>query len=411
MQHGKAVRRRTIVALATASALVVSLLLILPTRAAAPGNPGGSVFELDGNANNSSTVAGEDWSDVYTNFLAGSTTNSPSFVAEPSRSASIFTGGGSKDPSFIADWAWKNAGGLPDKDNLLNAFAGRYGDLLVFGSDRFDNSGDAQQGFWFFQDEVSLAADGSFTGEHMAGDLLILSDFSIGGTISSISVYQWVDSGGNVSEHLLSLFESDAANCVTTPPTTGDVCGIVNPSSTTGNATGGWAFRDKSGNTTYLQGEFFEGGLDLADFGLAGQCFASFASETRSSRSPTATLKDIVVGGFQRCDSTVTTNQSWVPNDSATVSVPRASTWSGTVTFSLYPTIDCTGIAVYSETKTASNASPTVATSNDGSSLDGDPGFTAISTGNFSWGVTFAPTTTGVNPSDHCESTELTITN
>ena len=29
-------------------------------------------------------------------------------------------------------------------------------DVLFFGSDRFDNSGDAQQGFWFFQNKVTL---------------------------------------------------------------------------------------------------------------------------------------------------------------------------------------------------------------------------------------------------------------
>ena len=405
----RAVRRRTIVAIASTAALLVSLTLILPSQAdPVAGNPGGSVFELDGNANNG-PAAGEDWSNVYTNFLAGSTTNSPSFVAEPGRSDSIFTGGGSKDPNDISSWAWKNGGGLPDKDNLLDAFAGRYGDLLVFGSDRFDNSGDAQQGFWFFQDEVSLNPNGSFNGTHMEGDLLILSDFSIGGTVSSIAVYKWVASGGNISTHLQSLFDSESANCGSAG--TGDVCGIVNASSTTGNQTGGWAFRDKSGNTTYLQGEFFEGGLNLAPFGLAGQCFASFASETRSSRSPTATLKDVIIGGFQRCDSAISTTQSWVPNDSATISVPRANTWAGQVVFSLYPTIDCSGTALYTETKTASNASPTVSTANDGSSTDGDPGYTAIATGSFSWGVSFTPTTTGVNPSTHCESTDLTITN
>ncbi len=29
-------------------------------------------------------------------------------------------------------------------------------DVLYFGSDRFDNSGDAQQGFWFFQNKITL---------------------------------------------------------------------------------------------------------------------------------------------------------------------------------------------------------------------------------------------------------------
>jgi hypothetical protein len=40
--------------------------------------------------------------------------------------ASIFTGGGSKDPLVLSGWNWKDAsGGLPDKDNLLHAMAAR----------------------------------------------------------------------------------------------------------------------------------------------------------------------------------------------------------------------------------------------------------------------------------------------
>ena len=82
--------------------------------------------------------------------------------------ASLFTGGGSKDPLPIEQWAWKNGGGLPDKDNLLHSFAAKYHEpdgggtpstYLYFGSDRYDNSGDAQQGFWFLRPEPLHAAN------------------------------------------------------------------------------------------------------------------------------------------------------------------------------------------------------------------------------------------------------------
>ncbi len=126
-----------------------------------------------------------------------------------SQNATIFTGGGSKDPLTLTGWAWKDqAGGLPDKDNLQDAFAARYSipksstcpapatatncEVLFFGSDRFDNSGDAQQGFWFFQNKVTLdPATGKFIGVHKNGDLLILSDFSNGGQVSTINIYKW----------------------------------------------------------------------------------------------------------------------------------------------------------------------------------------------------------------------------
>src|SRR5262252_1563759 len=143
-------------------------------------------FELDGNAVNNPAVPGDDWDNVCHQVThadcstANDTTGATAvdWVSEPNLNATIFTGGGSKDPQDINQWAWKDgAGGLPDKDNLLHGFAARYStapssscpsggastcDVLYFGSDRLDNSGDAQQGFWLFQNTITLNANGSF---------------------------------------------------------------------------------------------------------------------------------------------------------------------------------------------------------------------------------------------------------
>ena len=171
-------------------------------------------FELDGNATDQVVLAGDDWENIFNNTSTTSTAST--FVNDGSLNATIFTGGGSKDPQDVSQWAWKDgAGGLPDKDNLLDAFAARYSlapsrepcpsgtaatcEVLYFGSDRFDNSGDAQQGFWFFQSPVARSGTnnriGGGTGldpaSHQNGDLLIISDFSNGGTTSTISVYKW----------------------------------------------------------------------------------------------------------------------------------------------------------------------------------------------------------------------------
>jgi hypothetical protein len=288
-------------------------------------------FELDGNATNDPAVVGDDWDNVChqvtgTDCSTSNNTNGAtavSWVSEPNPSASIFTGGGSKDPQDISNWAWKDAGGLPDKDNLRHSFAARYSlapsatcpagtattcDVLFFGSDRFDNSGDAQQGFWFFQNQVTLGTTSSgggfnFNGVHKNGDLLIISDFSNGGTTSTISVYRWNDT---ISGNLELLQSSTNANCATVAD--GDAfCGIVNP---TNGTIAPWPFLDKSGNSTYLQGEFYEGGVNLSTLGLAGECFSSVASETRSSTSTTATLKDFVLGQFASCNASMTTQVS-----------------------------------------------------------------------------------------------------
>ena len=85
---------------------------------------------------------------------------------------------------------------------------------------------------------------------HLNGDLLIISDFSNGGTTSTISVYKWNDT---VSGNLQLLASSTAANCNTAAP--GDAfCGLVNPGP--GLTTSPWPFLDKSGNGSFLNGEF-----------------------------------------------------------------------------------------------------------------------------------------------------------
>jgi hypothetical protein len=407
------------------------------------------VFELEGNATNGlvGDPAGDDWDNVCRQADGGSLaicgTNTVtaasggatavSWLSEPDRSASIFTGGGSKDPQDLTEWLWKNAGGLPDKDNLRHAFAARYtcdtsatipctgtdGDqYLYFGSDRFDNSGDAQQGFWFFQNPV--CADGSssqggttFTDcaggppAHKAGDLLILSDFSIGGTVSTINVYQWVDSGGDTSTHLDFIDGGTNAKC--DPALVADpFCGIVNA----GTITMPWSFTDKSktpGNGA-LNGEFYEAGINLTNLGLEGECFASFESETRSAVSPTATLKDFVLGGFGQCKAGIESTQTWTPEDSATVDVTGATVWTGTVTFTLYPTSDCTGTAVYtSSAVNVSNADATAST-DDASSQPSAIG--AAGNGTYSWAIHFdALTPAQLDDQDSCvETTSLTIT-
>jgi hypothetical protein len=325
-------------------------------------------FELDGNATNDPAIPGDDWDNVCHQVTGTdcSTTSDTSasggatavdWISEPDLNATIFTGGGSKDPSDINNWAWKNgAGGLPDKDNLLHGFAARYntsqGTVLYFGSDRLDNSGDAQQGFWFFQNPITLGTNSvgggsGFNGVHAPGDLLVISDFSNGGTTSTISVYEW---DPTVSGNLRLLETSTAANCATAAAND-KFCGIVNANTITMP----WAFTDKSGTpgNGALNGEFYEGGVNLSTLGLADRCFSSVASETRSSTSTTATLKDFILGGFGKCQTAVQTtpkdaNGGAIPagglsigtgsvkvTDQATVSVSGVSTWSGSVQFSL----------------------------------------------------------------------------
>ena len=414
-------RRRSLLG----AALAVLVVGVLAAPALAVHDTG--AFELDGNAVTTHGAGSpDDWDRVChqvspSDCPTATDTNGATavdWVAEPNTSASIFTGGGSKDPQDVSKWAWKDAGGLPDKDNLLHSFAARYaptsgsaaGDqLLFFGSDRFDNSGDAQQGFWFFQNSISLGNNpvgggSGFNGVHRAGDVLVISDFSNGGTTSTITVYSWdptctkttgtaVGKCGDANLRILAT--STSANCVGASPNDSN-CGIVNP---TNGTLAPWPYTDKSGNHSYLQGEFYEGGINLTDLGLGDRCFASVAAETRSSTSTTATLKDFTLGTFGSCGSSTTSQSSVTGNtsigtgtvsgltDSATVAVTGVSTWSGTVTFSLRGPIGSSR-----ETTTTYNPVPV---SNNVSTVS-SPTADVTAAGDYCWSASFDSETDGV---------------
>jgi hypothetical protein len=362
--------------------VIAALVVGFQVAAFAVHNTG--AFELDGNAN-SSAAPGDDWDSICkkatstlpvaqqlcTTAPNPSATNiAASFVTDGSGSASIFTGGGSKDPIDINQWASKNTGGLPDKDNLVHGFAARYSlpastscpvggtpnvptcELLYFGSDRFANDGDAVQGFWFFQNKIqpgtnSIGGGTGFTGVHKNGDILVLSDFSNGGDTSTINVYKWDSTcpskanndpqPGQCGDTNLRLIESStSANCADLPSGANDAddqCGIVNEDTIIQP----WPFVDKTPTSTdfpansALAGEFFEGGINLNALGLAGACFSSVASESRASTSTDATLKDLVLGQLQQCNAGLTTEAS---NSTATVAPGTSITDTATVSVS-----------------------------------------------------------------------------
>ncbi|MBO9520442.1 MAG: hypothetical protein J7518_02805 [Nocardioidaceae bacterium] len=104
--------------------------------------------------------------------------------------------------------------------------------------------------------------------------------------------------------------------------------------------------------------------------------------------------------------STMTTAQRWVPNDSATISASAGGALSGTASFTLYPTSDCTGTPVLpTETRPVSGASPqTVSTTNT----------TAITaSGSFSWSVGYDSDNPAQDdiPAGCHETSSLTIDN
>jgi len=351
-----------------------------------------------------------------------------SWIEELSSASTIFTAGGSKDPQDVSSWLWKDdANNPPDKDNIEHSYAARYRsapsancpngtanndpakpcDILFFGMDRSDASGDANTGFWFFQNKISLSNISSgggtkFDGVHLPGDILIISGFSNGGTTATISVYKWdpfcaadgknenSQAQGNTDPacksdnlRLVGELTNAAAECATSTPVGGQGCGIVNPPPPIAGVTPPasiimpWVFINKSGTpgNGALNGEFFEAGINLSMLNLQEGCFSSMLAETRTSTSPTSVLKDFVLGGFGSCETSLSTTSSLNSTgasigagsvssgtDTAQLTINGVTTWGGDLKFYLCGPVGtsavCDANGVLVTTKTVSNSSP-----------------------------------------------------
>jgi hypothetical protein len=303
--------RRVAVALLGVTSLFGFTLLMMMA------NPPGSIFELDGNT---TTQAGCDWNQLNgTTGKNGNTTGPCSNVAVKSFAQgddNVFTTGGSKDPLDSTSWKWK-AGTTPDKDSLTNAYAAEVlngHEFFTFGAELFASNGDANIGLWFFQQNVTNLNDGSFgPGKHQNKDIFVVSAFTNGGKQATVTVYLWdslctaagkASSGsaaGCVEANLRQRFQS---NLLSTCNTADDACAVSN----NGPITVSWPYATKFGGpaNSVPATAFFEGGIDVTDLlsnGVPGNepCFSSFIMDTRSSQTPSSTLKDFIGGQFNTC--------------------------------------------------------------------------------------------------------------
>jgi hypothetical protein len=296
------------------------------------------LFELEGDAldSNGYTTLPDDWETLYDNGGSATATTDPkdeggNVVIEDPAPVSIFTTGGSKDPLPIGSWKHKD-GSVPDKDDITNAYAANYeasnGDQVIyFGADRYANDGDALLGFWFFQKKVEALPDGSFSGEHVNGDVFVIASFTGGGQDATVEILEWDDScvkankdtgvGGCPAANLKIRVPAGTATCTPSGPTQ-NVCAITN----TGGQESPWPYTPKSGTAgEFPVASFFEGGFNVSQIFGSQRCFASFLAETRSSSSETAVLKDFVLGAFDVCsvDATKTCVNDTQTDDDNTI--------------------------------------------------------------------------------------------
>jgi hypothetical protein len=240
------------------------------------------------------TVSTAGWNQSFQALVNNTDTTgagvNPGFVHDPvgtpnSFGDNIFTGGGSKDGNGITNWQWKTQ--MPqDKDDIADAFAGSMTDsttghnFLTAGLDRYAVNGNSTVGFWFFKSPVSVNANGSFSGVHTDGDLLLVVDFTVGGPNPVPALYRWT--GTDAAGSLVPINAPAGAAFATVPSTPTTVP---------------WSFVDKRGLTSPQAGEYLQAGVDLtALFGANVPRYISFMAETRSSASTSSTLSDFALG-------------------------------------------------------------------------------------------------------------------
>ena len=308
-------------------------------------------FEIEGDAVDDPAGSPDDWENIWD---GPNSANASVFLSElfegKGVDISYFTSGGSKDNQDIS--AWKiTSNSAPDKNQMQNAYAAAYlcpfggrpdctaDDLIVYlGADRYATAGDAQMGFWILRDQVSADIAGTKTflnqfgdpAEHKDGDLLVQTDFTQGGTEFTIRVYFW-DGDGLSGNGLTLLEEKINPFCQAQALESEDACGdlpqedIISP----------WPYTNKKGTGTGAgggadlipAGGLFEARINVTRIfalqNLEVGCFSTFVAETRSSQSPTATLKDFALGSFNLCGITLdkTSNISQVCNLGGTTDI------------------------------------------------------------------------------------------
>lgn len=300
-----------------AGALFAGSMIAIPVFAVHNGTI--SLFELDGNAADSPVGGAQDWQNI-----APHTAPPPGFsglattgiIADTSGLTTFETG--SKDTEDVSEWR-HGAGSSPPKDEITNAYAAGYtytganstdgtlltGDLIIYaGMDRFATNGTANVGFWFFQQNITRDdTTGTFVGNHVIGDLLVVVEFTGGGRVANARVYRW---NGSTIELVQTLADADCA----TTHAAGDPCGRSN----SGPTQLYWPYTGKNnvGTNVADTGAFVEFGVNVTRLvRLAGggpvPCFASFMATTRTSVSETATIKDFTgPSNFFSCGIAIT---------------------------------------------------------------------------------------------------------
>ena len=435
--HRSSSLRRVLYATSAALPLVLSFQLatsLLPVNAVdATGQ-----FAMDGTIGTAAptTTPPFHWNDLFNSSGAPILTHSsyPALLdsvfvpdaATPDPTYFTQNGAGVKDTDAIANWGCKTQNTPTSKDDIQNAFAAVFriptsalengGDYVAYmGVERLSNTGDSFAGFWLFKNPgVSCSGNGGFSGTHTDGDILILTNFTNGGSTAAVDVFKWVGDDATGSPQMVTLANGGNICGVSPGGTAGDsVCAVSNASSTLKCTDPSLTISSPWAPTSVGGCEFTEAAIDLTQlFGgtASGPCFSNFMAETRSSQEISATLKDFAGGLLNTCITPgVTTTASGhsssnlpgsAQHDTATMSVAAGNpTPTGKITFFLCNPSQVTSAGCPSGAGTQVGS----AVSLSGGSATSTPDVTAttvpndLATGTYCWGAQYAPDSASEN--------------
>jgi hypothetical protein len=332
MNQRKTLRRRSGMAMAVLLATVGLVVGGAGTASAVHDE----AFELDGNIDDANPAGGPevDWDDdivtvgangfsaPQTSLPAGfsAATAGPDFTTTVRRGVEVAVTGddstfttNSKDILDIsAQWRCVHANNVTDKGDLVNTYATAYTNaanelILYFGAEKNDASGTNNLGVWFLQDPTVDCSDtqgGSgtaFTGDHVIGDVLVVSEFTGGGSTATITAYVWDPTNPAAVNNLVNLGTSGRCDQIDSLGLDDRLCAITNTGSQVNPP---WKTWDKdTGSLDVIDTQqFYEGAINVTAFGL-NPCISTLLTNTRSSVSTTATLYDFARVPFNVCAS------------------------------------------------------------------------------------------------------------
>ena len=135
----------------------------------------------------------------------------------------------------------------------------------------------------------------------MIGDILVVSEFTGGGSTATIRAYVWDPTDPDAVNNLVLLGESGRCDQIDSLGLDDRLCAITN---VTNQVNPPWKTWDKdTGSLDFVDTQqFYEGAINVTAFDL-NPCISTLLTDTRSSVSTTATLYDFARVPFSVCAS------------------------------------------------------------------------------------------------------------